>query len=98
MESTYCSYVVARIVLRERAKYEKRVSSRMWRPTTAEVRADEGKATDYSAPAHSTVDRLLCTRRAFTVVQDARRGDHGLVKSGECRMELTWAAWASVSG
>jgi hypothetical protein len=36
--------------------------------TTAEVRADEGKATDYSAPAHSTgwFDRLLRTRRAFT--------------------------------
>jgi hypothetical protein len=52
----------------------------MRQTTTAEVRADEGKVPNYSAPAHSTgwFDRLLRTRRAFTVAQDARRGDPGL--------------------
>ena len=51
--------------------------------TAAEVRADEGKATDQSAPAHPTgwFDRLLLTRRAFTVAQDARRDDPGLAAS-----------------
>jgi len=50
------------------------------------------KATSSSASAQSPgcFDRLLQTRRAFTVAQDARTGDpapHNHRESGECRLK-----------